>query len=190
MDPERGVILRCSWLRDIPLPFAADTLARVRLGPHSFSVTAVEWTEETFASLAKGPATTRADLTFRSPVFFTANGRRTVTPDQRLILGSYRRRWNEALGEESPYRIEDDVWMATQRAVELHAFDLRTVKRDGGHGHDVSGFVGTVTLRVTADEAKETFGTLLRFARYSGTGARTTYGFGATTVTFPRDHDG
>ncbi|MFF4128276.1 CRISPR system precrRNA processing endoribonuclease RAMP protein Cas6 [Microbispora rosea] len=165
-------------------------MATVRLGARSFSVTAFEWTEETFESLAKGPAVSRADLTFRSPVFFAANGRRIVTPDPRLILGSYRRRWNEALGESSPYRIEDDMWMVTHRATELHAFDLRTVKRDGGHGHEVSGFVGTMTLRVTSEEAKETFGRLLRFASYCGTGARTTYGFGATTVTFPRERDG
>jgi CRISPR-associated endoribonuclease Cas6 len=189
-DRDETMTLRCTWLRDSALPFDPAALSTVRLGARMCSVVGYECHEESFDSLAKRPAVADAVLTFLSPVFFAANGRRSILPDPRLILGGYRRRWNEALPPDSPYWIEDELWMATHRATELHSYDLRTVKRDGGHGHEVSGFVGMVRLRVLSDEVKETFGRLVRFASYCGTGARTTYGFGATTVTFLGGRDG
>ncbi|MEV4565135.1 CRISPR system precrRNA processing endoribonuclease RAMP protein Cas6 [Nonomuraea sp. NPDC049419] len=190
MGRDEMLILRCNWLRDSALPFDPEGLSTVRLGARTCSVVGFECHEESFDSLAEGPTVGEAVLTFLSPVFFAANGRRSVAPDPRLILGGYRRRWNEALPPGSPYWIDEELWRATHQATELHSFDLRTVMRDGGHGHEVSGFVGTARLRVLSDEVKETFSRLVRFASYCGTGARTTYGFGATTVTFPGSWDG
>jgi CRISPR-associated endoribonuclease Cas6 len=86
--------------------------------------------------------------------------------------------------------IEDEVWTTAKRMIELRSFDLRTVKRDGGHGGEVSGFVGTATLRTLSADLTDVFSPLLRFAPYCGTGAQATHGFGATTVTFPRRGDG
>ena len=71
------------------------------------------------------------------------------------------------------------------RLLSLAAFDLRTGRRDTGHGRDRAGFTGTATLRLPGTApaaARQIFGTLARFAAYCGTGAQTTHGFGATTV--------
>lgn len=109
----------------------------------------------------------------------------TVVPDPRLIAGSWRRRWNASLPDGDPLAIGDEEWSATHRLLALAAFDLRTENRDTGHGRERAGFTGTATLRLArgAPEAvRKIFGTLVRFAEYCGTGAQTTHGFGATTV--------
>ena len=116
-------------------------------------------------------------------------GEHIVLPDPRLIVGSWRRRWNSSLPDGDPLNVDDDAWQVTHRALQLAAFDLRTERRDSGRGRDRTGFTGSVTLRLargTSAVASGVFGTLARFAEYCGTGAQTTHGFGATMVSAAR----
>ncbi|MBA9007286.1 CRISPR system precrRNA processing endoribonuclease RAMP protein Cas6 [Thermomonospora cellulosilytica] len=188
LDPQAGLLLRASWLPDTPLPFDPDELTKVRLGSRLCPVLSADHTTRTRARLAAGPALHRAELRFRSPVYFAANNRRTIAPDLRLILRGYRDRWNEHLPDDSPLRIDDDLARTLHRTVELVSYELSTTRHDGGHGHLVTGFTGRMTLAPapgTPPDHQTTLTALLRFAPYSGTGARTTHGFGATALHEP-----
>jgi CRISPR/Cas system endoribonuclease Cas6 (RAMP superfamily) len=139
----------------------------------------------THARLAAGPLLGNITVTFASPTFFSQNGADSVIPDPRLVAGSWRRRWNMSLPSGDPLAIDDDAWRTTHKALILAGYDLRTQDVDAGHGRERSGFTGVATLRLARNAppaARAVFGTLARFAGYCGTGAQTTHGFGATTV--------
>jgi CRISPR/Cas system endoribonuclease Cas6 (RAMP superfamily) len=89
-----------------------------------------------------------------------------------------------------PLTIDDDQWRDLHHALRLSAFNLHTQSRDAGHGHPQTGFTGTATLRLDKNAptaVAQSFGTLTRFAEFSGTGAQTTHGFGATSILATRD---
>jgi hypothetical protein len=176
---------RAAWLPDAVVPPGAVTADVLRVGHVSCSVVESRQRRVSHGAIvASGPLTV-ATVTFGSPVFFSQNGADTVVPDPRLIAGSWRRRWNASLPDGDPLAIGDDESTAMQRLLSLAAFDLRTERRDTGHGRDRAGFAGTLTLRLPGTAppaARQVFGTLARFAGYCGTGAQTTHGFGATTV--------
>ena len=122
---------------------------------------------------------------FASPTYFSHNGSDVLTPDPRLIVGSWRRSWNASLPDGHPLWIGDDAWREVHRAAGLGQFELRTTTMDSGRGHARTGFTGSVTLRLDKKAqaaARSVFGTLARFAEYCGTGAQTTHGFGATRL--------
>jgi hypothetical protein len=179
--------LRAAWLPDLP---ATGLLIPplLRWGPVLCAVAESRQRSVSHAELATGPAEPIARLDFHSPVYFSHNGADVITPEPRLILGSYRRRWNASLPAGDPRAIDDDTGRLVHQVVHLSAFDLRTARMDSGHGHERTGFTGTATLRVAPD-APDTvrcvFSALMRFAEFGGTGAQTTHGFGATTVSFP-----
>lgn len=185
---------RVAWLPDTPPPASAVTAAVLRIGHVSCSVTESRQHRVTKARLADGQPLGSATVTFRSPTYFSQNGTDVVLPDPRLIAGSWRRRWNASLPDDDRLAIDDEVWKETQRLLGLGAFSLRTEARDTGHGRDRLGFTGTATLRLARNapvRVRKTFGMLVRFAGYCGTGAQTTHGFGATSVAFPeRGSDG
>ena len=72
----------------------------------------------------------------------------TVQLDPRLIVGSWRRRWNSSLPDAYPLAICDEEWAATHRLLALTKFNVRTEQRDTGHGRDRAGFTGIATLRL------------------------------------------
>ena len=105
---------------------------------------------------------------------------RPARPDQRV----------RTLPGQDPLTIDDDQWRDLHHALRLSAFNLHTQSRDAGHGHPQTGFTGTATLRLdknTPTAIRQAFGTLTRFAEFSGTGAQTTHGFGATSILTTRD---
>lgn len=177
---------RASWLPDgLPPPaaLAADTL---RVGHVTCVVAESRNRRASRAALAAGKPLAAVTVAFRSPTYFSQDGTDVVTPDPRLIAGSWCRRWNAALPGGDPLAIGDGEWRETSRLLSLAAFDLRTERRDTGHGRDRAGFTGTATLRLARNApagARKVLGALARFAEYAGTGAQTTHGFGATTVT-------
>ena len=186
--PESEWLWRAAWLPDtLPLSDAltADTL---RVGHVSCTVTESTHRRVTHAALATAPPATEATVTFTSPTYFSQNGTDTVQPDPRLIVGSWRRRWNSSLPDASPLAITDEEWSTIHRLLTLSEFDLHTEHRDTGHGGTRPGFTGTATLRLakTANSpARKILATLTRFSEYSGTGAQVTHGFGATVLTSP-----
>lgn len=179
-----GWMLRTAWLA---VGFPQQALAacgQLRVGPIFCAVTDLALHPESFAALADGMPCDGVRLDFRSPVYFSQNGTRVVTPDPRLIVGSWRRRWNSYA--DSGLEISDDDWRAINQSVRLTEFDLRTQPHDAGYGRSRQGFIGAATLRLDktiTPEARAQFGALARFAEYSGTGAQTTHAFGATSVT-------
>lgn len=187
-----GWLLRAAWL----LPgFPQAMLAgcgQLRLGPVTYAVTDLAFHPAPHPVLAAGHAATSIDITISSPAYFSQNGQRVIVPDPRLIVGSWRRRWNASLPPGGELAIPDEQWRDLHQELSLTAFQLCTQARDTGHGKQQNGFTGTLTLRLsnTAQPASSRIlGTLARFAEFSGTGAQTTHGFGATTVaTAPGTH--
>ncbi len=176
---------RAAWLADDPPPAGAVTADILRVGHVSCAVTESTQRRITRARLAAGPALGAVTIAFASPTYFSQNGTDVVLPDPRLIVGSWRRRWNCSLPDTDPLAVDDEAWRDLHRAVRLAEFDLRTLSHDTGHGRDRAGFTGSATLRLDRNAtplARAVLGTLSRFAEYCGTGAQTTHGFGATTV--------
>ncbi len=184
-EPQTGWLLRTAWLR-ARLPQAVlAAYGKLRLGHVTCTVTDVAYRPATHAELASGPPLEAARFTFLSPTYFSQNGTDVVVPDPRLIVGSWRRRWNASLPEGDPLGIDDDAWREINRAIRLAAFDLRTERMDSGRGHDRPGFIGSASLPLDKDApiaVRSGFGALARFAEFCGTGAQTTHGFGATTM--------
>jgi len=186
-----GWLLRAAWL---PPGFPQAVLAgcgQLRLGPVTYAVTDLAFHPVPHAGLADGPAAGSIDVTIASPAYFSQNGQHIIVPDPRLIAGSWRRRWNASLPVGDDLAVTDEQWRDLHQALSLTAFDLRTKTRDTGHGRQQPGFTGTLTLRLdkTAPIAgARILGTLSRFAEFCGTGAQTTHGFGATTITATRVH--
>ncbi len=185
---------RAAWLTDDPPPAGAVAADVLRVGHVTCAVVESTQRRVTHARLAAGPAPGAVTVTFASPTYFSQNGADVVLPDPRLIVGSWRRRWNLSLPAANPLAVDEEAWWDVHRAVRLAAFDLRTVPYDTGHGRDRAGFTGSATLRLDRDAAPSAgavLGTLARFAEYCGTGAQTTHGFGATTVSSsPEGTDG
>jgi hypothetical protein len=184
-EPGTGWLLRTAWLRSgLPQEVLA-AYGQLRLGHVTCAVTDVAYRPATHAELASGPLLQGARLAFHSPTYFSQNGTDVVLPDPRLIVGSWRRRWNASLPDGDALAIGDDAWRAINRAIRLTAFDLRTQRMDSGRGRERAGFTGTATLRLDKDLSsivQAQFGALMRFAEFSGTGAQTTHGFGATSA--------
>lgn len=183
---EDGWLLRTAWLGGgIPQAVLA-ACGELRVGPVFCTVSDVALKPVSFGDLAGTPACEGARLEFRSPAYFSSNGERIVAPEPRMIVGSWRRRWNASAGAAGDLGMGDEEWRDLHRALRLAEFDLRTVKRDSGYGRPQSGFTGKATLRFargTPAEARARFGALARFAEFCGTGAQTTHGFGATKTT-------
>ncbi len=179
---------RAAWLPDSVPPVAAVTADLIRVGHVSCTVTESQQRRASHAVLASGPPLAAVTARFASPTYFSRNGADTVTPDPRLIAGSWLRRWNASLPDEDPLTISDSEWTAVSRSLLLAAFDLRTEPCDSGHGRHRLGFTGTATLQIARNAppaSRKILGALARFAEFSGTGAQTTHGFGATAVTSP-----
>jgi CRISPR-associated endoribonuclease Cas6 len=189
-DPD-GWLLRAAWLPSSLPHSVLAACGQLRIGPVTCAVTDLAFHPALHSDLASGPPLTEAQLTFGSPTYFTQNGTHIVQPDPRLIAGSWRRRWNTSLPDHDPLTVDDDQWRDLHHALRLTAYNLRTESRDTGHGHPQTGFTGTATLRLdktASAPVRQTFGTLTRFAEFSGTGAQTTHGFGATSIIAARDY--
>ena len=176
---------RAAWLTVEPPPEGLGAITKLRLGHVTCAVTEVTHRSVTHAQLAAGPPLETTRLTFHSPTYFSQNGTDVVIPDPRLIVGSWRRRWNASLPDGDALAVGDNAWREIHRAARLATFSLHTERMDSGRGHERAGFTGTATLRLGQDspaEVRSGFGALVRFAEFCGTGAQTTHGFGATTT--------
>jgi CRISPR-associated endoribonuclease Cas6 len=179
-------LLHAAWLPDGQPPASVAAPDALRLGAVTCAVTETVHRAATHAQLAAGTLCGGAWLTFRSPTYFSQNGADTVLPDPRLIIGSWRRRWNASLPEGHALAVTDDAWQEIHRAARLASFALRTESMDSGRARAREGFTGTAMIQLARTEsatARCAFGTLARFAEFCGTGAQTTHGFGATSVT-------
>lgn len=189
-DPHEGLVLRGAWLADGPLPFGLTPGGRLRLGGVWCTVVEVDEDKTSYAELATSAPVDAVTVAFGSPTYFSSNGADLLGPEPRLIVGSWRRRWNAAQPADSALVIDDELWQRLHRSLRLTAFDLRTVEMDSGHGHPQTGFVGQATVGLLAGcsrELRSVLATLAGFASFAGTGAQTTHGFGATTSNLDSD---
>ncbi len=85
---------RAAWLPGAPPPSAALTPERLRHGHVTCSVPETRLRTVSYAQLAGGSCLREVKVAFRSPAYFSQNGGAVVLPDPRLIVGSWRRRWN------------------------------------------------------------------------------------------------
>jgi hypothetical protein len=179
-----GWLFRAAWLA---AGFPRTVLAscgQLRLGPVKCAVTDMALRPASHAELADGSVVDTADVVFRSPTYFSQNGAHVVVPEPRLIVGSWRRRWNASLFQDEELMIGEELWRHLHPALTLTRYKLGTASRDSGHGRTRAGFAGTATLRLARDapaDVLHAFGALVRFADFCGTGAQTTHGFGATS---------
>jgi CRISPR-associated endoribonuclease Cas6 len=179
-----GWLLRAAWLA---AGFPQQVLAscgQLRVGPIFCTVTDLALHPESFTDLASGRPAEGVRLDFRSPTYFAQNGARIITPDPRLIVGSWRRHWNTHA--DPGLRIPEEDWRTLTQSLRLTEFDLSTQRRDTGYGRTRQGFTGIATLRLDETALAETraqFTALSRYATFTGTGAQPTHGFGATTAT-------
>jgi CRISPR/Cas system endoribonuclease Cas6 (RAMP superfamily) len=131
------------------------------------------------------PALTQPPSPSGPPTYFSQNGAHVVVPESRLVVDSWRRRWNASLFQDEELMISEELWRDLHLALTLARFKLGTDSRDLGHGRTRAWFTGTATLRLSKDspaDAHQAFGALVRFADFCGTGAQTAHGFGATSA--------
>lgn len=182
-----GWILRSAWLAaGVPQTLLAGC-GQLQLGPVACQVTELAYEAATHAELTGALPGLVADLRFCSPTYFAHNGTTIVLPAPSLIISSWAKRWDTSA--PSSLRLGHLLTSEVEAAARITDFDLHTEARDRGYGSR-TGFTGTARLRLargTAGQVQSAFSTLARFARYCGTGAQTTHGFGATTVTLDAD---
>jgi CRISPR-associated endoribonuclease Cas6 len=180
-----GWLLRAAWL---PPGFPQSVLAAsgaARLGPTTCTVTDLAFRSTTHDELADAEQADGVRLTLLSPTYFSQNGAYATEPDPRLMVGSWRRRWNASLAAASGMLIDDSLWRDIHLALHVTGTGIRLEPRDTGYRQQ-EGMVGTLTLRLEAGASptvRQAFGALARFAEYCGTGAQVTHGFGATKTT-------
>lgn len=180
-----GWLLRGAWL---PHGFPHGVLAscgQVRLGPATCTVTDIAFRPATHADLASVPLVDGARLTLQSPAYFSRSGSYVAQADPRLIVGSWRRRWNASLPAGDELTVSDELFRDIHLALHVTGSGLRTESRDNGY-LSLPGLTGTATLRMESGASpavRRGFATLARFSEYSGTGAQVTHGFGATKTT-------
>jgi len=180
---------RVAWLPDRAPPLSHLDADSIRIGHTSCVVVETSQRRVTRTVMASGPALRGVTVEFGSPTYFSRNGADTAVPDPRLIVGSWRRRWNAWLPDGDPLAIGEDNWQELQRSLGLTSFDLHTEAMESGHGKDRAGFAGRATIALARDSSpaqRKSLGALARFAEYSGTGAQTTHGFGVTSLLPPR----
>ena len=186
-----GWLLRCAWL---PHGFPHGMLTacgQVRLGPVTCTATDIAFRPAMHTDLADVPLVDGARLTLLSPAYFSRNGVYVAEADPRLIVGSWRRRWNASLPAGHELTVSDELFRDIHLALHVTGSGLRTESRDNGY-LPRAGLTGTATLRLESGASpavRRGFAMLARFAEYSGTGAQVTHGFGATRTTLlPRAH--
>ncbi len=191
---DRDWELRAAWLPGALPPPAALSAEHLRYGHVTCAVAEARQRHVSYAQLAAGPAVRAVRVSFTSPTYFSQNGTRVVLPDPRLIAGSWRRRWNKYLPAGDPLAIGDDAWRDTHQALSLTDFELATQRRESGYSRGQPGMTGWLDLKIAGKASPAVLGalgTLARFAEFCGTGAQTTHGFGATSITtLPRTPDG
>ena len=157
----------------------------VRLGPahgrlvvSAFAV-ADETSAATWEEIAAGAGTSpaRIALRFDTPTAFQRNDVSIPLPLPDLILGSYRRRWNEFAPPDLL-----DVSAATRASIRIARVRVESTSLSIW-GTRVVGFTGDVLLDVMGEpEACSAVRALVALAPFAGTGVSTTAGMGVTSV--------
>jgi CRISPR-associated endoribonuclease Cas6 len=124
-------------------------------------------------------------LQFLSPTSFRSKGHALPFPFPRNLFHSYLRRWNDF--SAMPYEMEPFLdWI--EDTIHIHTYQLTAERVTAAKQGFLTGFTGTLTFELkqaeTEPELTQLLYALLRLAPYCGTGYKTTFGLGKTSVTF------
>lgn len=158
--------------------------SRPNLGKeHPLTFVDVHIRQESFAQLSSLTPTSRVQVEFQTPAFFSRNGRKYFLPDPILIHQRLIQRWNDMqLG--AGIHIDDDLARELTSHISLDACSIETV---GGPSKS-EGFMGTAVfglMQAAPQTCHHLLSTLWGFAEYAGIGAQTTHGFGVVSVSRP-----
>ncbi len=132
-------------------------------------------------STAKHP---NINLSFVSPTSFRRKGNHFPLPVPINLFHSYLRRWNHFSG----ILIEQDPFLDwIDENVIIHQHHLESVKVAAGKQGSVTGFTGAISLGLSKSalantEFTQLFYALVQLAPYCGTGHKTTFGLGQTSL--------
>ena len=124
------------------------------------------------------------NLSFISPTSFRRKGHHFPLPVPFNLFHSYLRRWNDFSG----IPIEQEAFLEwIDENVIIHKHRLESVKVAAGKRGSVTGFTGAISLGLTKTalnniEFTQLFYALVQLAPYCGTGHKTTFGLGQTSL--------
>lgn len=189
-----------NWLDDDTVPPVVGSQVHGHLGPVPVTLTPVAVRHRSYGALSRRRAT-QATIVFLAPTAFSRSGVDWLLPDPHLIFRGLEHRWNHHAPAE--FRLADGAGVAVARSTLVSSHDICTVTVDQVAGVDVrtwnpfdgtirpgtgngdlnrSGFVGCMSIRLTAPELSGAFAALLGVAEFSGIGRSTTQGFGAVAL--------
>jgi CRISPR-associated endoribonuclease Cas6 len=159
---------------------AVNTADQVRLGSSHVAITRAEaveiadWTDLLDGAGASGTV----GFHFEQPVRFRSGRYYTVMPTPTLVFGHLRAVWSDWCPEH--LRPHLDLSQVPIFVEELRGSTSSTIAR----GRTITGFTGDVTFNLAAADERDrrVLHALAALAPFSGVGANTTVGCGATTL--------
>ncbi|GAX37385.1 CRISPR-associated endoribonuclease Cas6 [Nodularia sp. NIES-3585] len=141
----------------------------------------------TYAQLLQPPAKySQVNLSFISPTSFRRKGHHFPLPVPVNLFHSYLRRWNDF--SQIPVSQADFLdWI--DESVIIHQHRLESVKVAAGKRGSVTGFTGAMSCGLSKaalanTEFTQLFYALVKLAPYCGTGHKTTFGLGQTSLSW------
>ena len=119
-------------------------------------------------------------ITFFTPTAFKQKGQYTFVPDIRCIYQSLMNKYDAATSMDEVF--DEDMLECLTEHTTIQNYNLRSV-RFGMEGTAIPAFVGTLTLKVSAQQTIVNFANLLfTFANYCGIGIKTSIGMGKVEI--------
>ncbi|WP_414529739.1 CRISPR-associated endoribonuclease Cas6 [Nodularia chucula] len=141
----------------------------------------------TYAQLLQPPAKySQVNLSFISPTSFRRKGHHFPLPVPVNLFHSYLRRWNDF--SQIPISQVDFLdWI--DESVIIHQHRLESLKVAAGKRGSVTGFTGAISCGLSKaalanTEFTQLFYALVKLAPYCGTGHKTTFGLGQTSLSW------
>ena len=183
----------CNWLkawvkrlpdaialrRGMQLPIAGWAVAQAPMTYAKLLSNAVEK-----VSRIEDAKSQKVTFSFVSPTSFRSKGNHVPLPIPKNLFHSYLRRWN-AFASKSIDEAAFLDWV--ERYVTISHYDLHTRRTAVAKAGLVTGFVGGLTLSLSAKGLMNTsyaayFYALVELAQYCGTGHKTPFGLGQTRL--------
>ncbi len=139
----------------------------------------------TYAQLLQPPAKfSHVNLSFISPTSFRRKGHHFPLPVPVNLFHSYLRRWNDF--SQFPVSQADFLDWIDENVI-IHQHRLESVKVAAGKRGSVTGFTGAICCGLSKSALANTeftrlFYALVKLAPYCGTGHKTTFGLGQTSL--------
>ena len=160
-------------------PLAGTPVAAVDY-PAGFSPSeSVDCFECPWEALLAAPPATRIDLCFAAPTAFSSQGRAILLPETKRILDSWSRKWT-AWGGPASLAMSDIDAMAADILVDSYQLSTSIHGNGQARNRGFSGYLAWMFSPGTTPESRSAVATLAGFANFSGTGAKTNFGFGQT----------